>query len=372
MFQLKFSILQIYKEVVYDLLTGERDLKIKESPIKGVYVEGLSEVYVDSKNEFLELIDIAQQQKFVAGTKLNNNSSRSHSIFILEITQLIQSKNIQKKGSLYLVDLAGSEKVSKTGAVGETLEEAKKINLSLSALGMVINAITSNSDHIPFRDSKLTRILRESLGGNYKTSFIVTCSPHSSHFEESVSSLKFAQRVKTIKNKVKMNIKLTYDELQKTINNLKFELTEAKKEISVLKSNFEDDKTNLDKKIDTNDIYQENEISKFSKSNLLVKCKLDNEKSKYFCPNCNQFSKVKNDFNNLEDINSNLNKFLIKFENKEIDDKNLKEIVENFQSKVKELEIVERIKENEIKKLQIKMKESEEKNRKLLVSIYYK
>ena len=110
LFQLKFSILQVYKEIVYDLLTGERDLKIKESPIKGVYVEGLTEVYIDSKEQFLNLIAVALEERFVGGTKLNINSSRSHSIFILEVTQLIQSKNIQKKGSLYLVDLAGSEK----------------------------------------------------------------------------------------------------------------------------------------------------------------------------------------------------------------------------------------------------------------------
>ncbi len=109
-----------------------------------------------------------------------------------------------------LVDLAGSEKISKSGAVGETLEEVKKINLSLSALGNVIHVLTTNSDHIPYKDSKLTRILQESLGGNFKSSLIVTCSPHSYYFDETTSSLKFAQRVKHIKNKVKINIKLTY------------------------------------------------------------------------------------------------------------------------------------------------------------------
>ena len=344
-----------------------------ESPVKGVYVEGLSEIYVDSKEEFLQLIEIAQQQKFVAGTKLNNNSSRSHSIFILEVTQQIQSKNIQKKGSLYLVDLAGSEKVSKTGAVGETLEEAKKINLSLSALGMVINAITSNSDHIPFRDSKLTRILRESLGGNYKTSFIVTCSPHSSHYEESVSSLKFAQRVKTIKNKVKMNIKLTFDELQKTIDNLKFQLTQAKKEILVSKiSRNEDEKTNSEIKNEALVLTQEYEKNKISKTDRFA---TNYEKTINFCHYCsNNFkSKIKKDNNYSLEMNSNLKEFLVKFENKEIDynaliqDKSFKEIIENFDSKLKEFDTMEQKKDDEIKKLINKLKESEDKNRILTV-----
>ena len=106
-----------------------------------------------------------------------------------------------------MVDLAGSERVSRSMAAGSTLEEAKKINFSLSMLGKVINSLTKNSTHIPYRDSKLTRLLKESLGGNNKTSLIVACSPHYSNFEETLSSLRFAQSAKKIQNKVKMNIK---------------------------------------------------------------------------------------------------------------------------------------------------------------------
>jgi kinesin family protein 5 len=105
-----------------------------------------------------------------------------------------------------LVDLAGSEKVGKTGATGDILEEAKKINFSLSCLGNVIYALTQHQDHIPYRDSKLTRLLSESLGGNYKTSLIVTCSPHSISLEESISTLKFGARAKNIKNHFRANI----------------------------------------------------------------------------------------------------------------------------------------------------------------------
>jgi hypothetical protein len=211
-------------------------LKVKESPVRGIYVEGLSEVYIDSIESFLSYVQLSQDQRIVAGTRLNQASSRSHAILILEVTQTFQNENISKKGTLNLVDLAGSEKVSKTGAVGETLEEAKKINLSLSALGNVIHSLTSpDKSHIPYRDSKLTRILQESLGGNYKTSLIVTCSPHSYNMEESISTLKFAQRAKTIKNKAKMNIKLSYEELQKIIDSLRTQLDSANLEITRLK-----------------------------------------------------------------------------------------------------------------------------------------
>ena len=230
------SILQIYKENIYDLLTGQSNLKIKENPIRGIYVDKLTEVYVDSFETFMEYVELSQENRFVSETGLNNTSSRSHSILIFEVTQHLQNQNFSKKGTLNLVDLAGSEKISKTGAVGETLEEAKKINLSLSALGNVIHALTSeNIQHIPYRDSKLTRILQESLGGNYKTSLIVTCSPHSYHFEETTSSLKFAQRVKHIKNKVKINIKLSYEELQKIIAELRKKLGLAQIEIKKLR-----------------------------------------------------------------------------------------------------------------------------------------
>lgn len=120
----------------------------------------------------------------------------------------------EKIGKLNLIDLAGSEKVSKSQSVGESLEEAKKINLSLSCLGNVIHALTSNCEHIPYRESKLTRILQESLGGNYKTSLIVTCSPHSSSLEETISSLKFATRTKAVKTHFKMNIRTSPDNMR--------------------------------------------------------------------------------------------------------------------------------------------------------------
>ena len=145
----------------------------------------------------LDLIDEGSQMRHVACTRANSQSSRSHTLFILKVNQKLPN-NSEKNGVLNLVDLAGSEKVGKTGATGETLEEAKKINSSLSAIGNVIHALVFKTSHIPYRDSKLTRILQESLGGNFKTSLIVTCSNHSNHLEETISTLIFAQRTRDI------------------------------------------------------------------------------------------------------------------------------------------------------------------------------
>ena len=272
-FQFKLSVMQIYKEVIYDLLTGEKELKIKESPIKGIYVENLSEVYLSSVEDFLNYHDIASANRKVGETKLNQTSSRSHSIMILEVTQTFKKENLIKRGLLNLVDLAGSEKISKTGAVGETLEEAKKINLSLSALGNVIHALTSNSEHIPYRDSKLTRILQESLGGNYKTSLIVTASPHSYHLEETLSSLQFAQRAKTIKNKVKVNIRYTYEELQNMVMKLTKKLENANNTIKKLMSGQKIEDLDIENKDNANNMCANCEILKEDKTMLEDKVK---------------------------------------------------------------------------------------------------
>jgi len=153
---------------------------------------------------------------------MNAESSRSHSIFVLTISQ----KNIEtgsvRSGQLFLVDLAGSEKVGKTGAKGQTLEEAKKINKSLSALGNVINSLTDGtSRHIPYRDSKLTRILQESLGGNSRTTLIINCSPSSFNDVETLSTLRFGVRAKTIKNKARMNVELSPAELKSLLKEAK-------------------------------------------------------------------------------------------------------------------------------------------------------
>ncbi|KAK9834774.1 hypothetical protein WJX74_010161 [Apatococcus lobatus] len=237
------SYLQIYNEVISDLLKPERqNLTIREDRKRGVYVEGLSEWVVRTPGEVYGLMQRGAAERAVGATKLNELSSRSHAVFIIivekssvlaedtgraetaEMAQLSgnmpgmgrqapapavngEVRQSVKVGKLNLVDLAGSERVHITGATGKRLEESKKINQSLSALGNVIAALTEsrNRSHIPYRDSKLTRILEDSLGGNCKTTMIAMISPALESFNETVGTLKFANRAKNIKNLAKVN-----------------------------------------------------------------------------------------------------------------------------------------------------------------------
>ena len=154
------------------------------------------------------------QNRSISATDMNARSSRSHTCFIVTVQQTNQRTFGQKTGQLYLVDLAGSERIEKTGATGKLLEEANMINKSLTNLGKVINHLTDGkSTHIPYRDSKLTRVLQESLGGNAKTSLIITCSPAKYNLDETLSTLRFGARAKRIKNKPKVNKEMTIQEL---------------------------------------------------------------------------------------------------------------------------------------------------------------
>ncbi|OMJ92148.1 hypothetical protein SteCoe_5137 [Stentor coeruleus] len=215
-FTVKISFCEIYMEKIKDLLNPtEGNLKIHEDKIKGVFIEGLTEMYVSNDIEVHEIMKEGNENREVASTYMNAVSSRSHSLFIITVNQTNSKDFSGKVGKLFLVDLAGSEKVAKTGAAGLRLEEAKHINKSLTALGQVINSLTDGkSTHIPYRDSKLTRVLQDSLGGNSKTSLIVTCSPSPYNEAETISSLRFGIRAKAIKNKPKVNREHTVAELK--------------------------------------------------------------------------------------------------------------------------------------------------------------
>ena len=210
--------MEIYMERIRDLLNPIMDnLPIHEGP-KGPFVKGLREIYVNQVEEVYTAMHLGQRSRATASTNMNLESSRSHSIFQVTINQRDVNTGSQKSGMLYLVDLAGSEKVGKTGASGQTLEEAKKINKSLSSLGMVINSLTDGkSTHVPYRDSKLTRILQESLGGNSRTTLIINCSPSSYNEAETISTLRFGMRAKSIKNKAKINAELSPAELKRQL-----------------------------------------------------------------------------------------------------------------------------------------------------------
>ncbi|XP_076461046.1 kinesin heavy chain-like [Babylonia areolata] len=213
-FHIKVSYFEIYMDKIRDLLdVTKTNLSVHEDKNRVPYVKGCTERFVSSPEEVMEVIDEGKSNRHVAVTNMNEHSSRSHSVFLIHVKQENVDSEKKLHGKLYLVDLAGSEKVSKTGAEGAVLDEAKNINRSLSALGNVIAALAEgNKAHVPYRDSKLTRILQESLGGNARTTMVICCSPASFNEAETKSTLMFGQRAKTIKNVVTVNEELTAEE----------------------------------------------------------------------------------------------------------------------------------------------------------------
>lgn len=248
-FTVKVSMIEIYQEKLKDLIDVTRtNLNVREDKTKGLYIEDLSEHYVACEEEVLEIMKIGSDNRSIGATNMNEHSSRSHSIFIMTIHQNNIKDLSAKTGKLYLVDLAGSEKISKTGATGLTLEEAKTINKSLTTLGMVINSLTDGkSSHVPYRESKLTRVLQESLGGNSKTCLIITCSPSVYNDAETLSTLRFGLRAKKIKNKPKINKEVTTAELKIEIEKLEDLLDKANKRIRQLENFIKNNNLSLPK-----------------------------------------------------------------------------------------------------------------------------
>ena len=257
-FQVKVGYCEIYLEKIKDLLDVSKvNLKVHEDRTRGVYIADLTEQYVSSGEEVYELMKMGSSNREVGFTQMNAGSSRSHSIFILTVTQTNSTNFSSKTGKLYLVDLAGSEKVGKTGAEGKRLEEAKNINKSLTMLGNVITALTDGkSSHVPYRDSKLTRVLQDSLGGNSKTSLIVTCSPSPFNEAETIGTLRFGVRAKSIKNKPKVNKEYTVNELKLMLAQAKEEIAKKDKIIGALKKTIESNGITVpsDAKIEANEV----------------------------------------------------------------------------------------------------------------------
>ncbi|KAH8269407.1 hypothetical protein KR018_002503 [Drosophila ironensis] len=213
-FHIKVSYYEIYMDKIRDLLDVSKvNLSVHEDKNRVPYVKGATERFVSSPEDVFEVIEEGKSNRHIAVTNMNEHSSRSHSVFLINVKQENLENQKKLSGKLYLVDLAGSEKVSKTGAEGTVLDEAKNINKSLSALGNVISALADgNKTHIPYRDSKLTRILQESLGGNARTTIVICCSPASFNESETKSTLDFGRRAKTVKNVVCVNEELTAEE----------------------------------------------------------------------------------------------------------------------------------------------------------------
>ena len=216
-FLVRASYLEIYNEEVRDLTADNPKARceVKEDKDKGVYIKGLANNEVRSEADLEAVMAKGNSNRTVGATLMNADSSRSHSIFCITV-ECSEPDTVKggdevriKQGKLNLVDLAGSERQGKTQAEGVRLKEATKINLSLSALGNVIEALVANASgkarHIPYRDSKLTRLLQDSLGGNTKTVMIAAVSPADYNFDETLSTLRYANRAKNIKNKPKVN-----------------------------------------------------------------------------------------------------------------------------------------------------------------------
>ncbi|KAJ3395558.1 hypothetical protein HDU92_005534 [Lobulomyces angularis] len=256
-FLLRVSYLEIYNESVRDLLQPDsKDLKIHENRNREFFVDNLSEVVVVSASETEELLRKGNANRQMGETKMNENSSRSHTIFKIVIESRELDENTRKSvngavkvSQLNLVDLAGSERVGSTGAEGLRLREGSHINKSLLILGTVIGKLSEGGDkkHIPYRDSKLTLILKQSLGGNANTAIICNITPAASFVEETLSTLKFASRAKTIRNKPEINEVLSDEALLRKYKN---EIQELKNQLKKVKSSSLSDDSNHDKKLE--------------------------------------------------------------------------------------------------------------------------
>ncbi|XP_076617260.1 kinesin-1 heavy chain-like [Chaetodon auriga] len=212
-FHIKVSYFEVYLDKIRDLLdVTKTNLSVHEDKNRVPYVKGCTERFVCSPTEVMDTIEEGKNNRSVAVTNMNEHSSRSHSIFLINIKQENSQTGHKLTGKLYLVDLAGSEKVGKTGAEGTVLDEAKMINKSLSSLGIVIAALAEGSTYVPYRDSKMTRILQDSLGGNCRTTMVICCSPSSFNDAETRTTLQFGQRAKTVKNTVCLNVELTAEQ----------------------------------------------------------------------------------------------------------------------------------------------------------------
>ncbi|XP_021365352.1 kinesin-like protein KIF13B isoform X2 [Mizuhopecten yessoensis] len=239
-FKVEVSYMEIYNEKVHDLLDpkgSKQNLKVREHNILGPYVDGLSMLAVASFEDIDNLMNEGNKSRTVAATNMNNESSRSHAVFNIILTQTRCDTQTgltgEKVSKLSLVDLAGSERVQKTGAMGDRLREGSNINKSLTTLGLVISALAdqnkAKSKFVPYRDSVLTWLLKDNLGGNSKTVMIATVSPSADNYEETLSTLRYADRAKRIVNHAVVN----EDPNARIIRELREEVTQLKQRLTV-------------------------------------------------------------------------------------------------------------------------------------------
>ncbi|XP_036925413.1 kinesin-like protein KIF28P [Sturnira hondurensis] len=212
-YQVTFSMLEIYNEQVRDLLSGAKKpggLRVREDSELGFYVEGLKSVPCENYAQIERLMEQGMKMRTTASTNLNASSSRSHMVITLQFKQVFPDRGLTKQSSINLVDLAGSERQKSSGAGGDRLREGSRVNLSLTNLGNVISALADAAMgkrvlHVPYRDSVLTKLLQAALGGNSRTTLIAAISPADICYEETLSTLRYAERAKKVRNKAVVN-----------------------------------------------------------------------------------------------------------------------------------------------------------------------
>ena len=352
-YNINISLIQIYLEMIQDLFEPNNQVKIREDPDKGVFLENCLWINVKNSEEFEEAFKKGEKNRITECTKMNAQSSRSHVILIVKIQKNFideeSNEYMMTQGHLYLVDLAGSERVTKTNARELRLEEAKKINYSLLVLGNCIQSLISpNSKYISYRDSKLTRILQESLGGNAKTSLIVTISPSGYNSEETLSSLNFGLRAMKVQNKPVINktedyqalfykLQEDYDKLLEEKTNLTIEYNKVCDENDKFKSDIQ--KNDIKEQIKNNSKSisheeMENIKKKFEKEmknlekyygDVLKNKDEENEKIMKDIDNI----LIKKD-NEIQNMSNKLNEYKIKLKNVTDINYNIKKDIEDF------------------------------------------
>ena len=248
---INIAFIQIYLETIQDLLCPKNTVKIRESAEKGIFLENCLWINVKNDKECKEAFERGEKNRMVESTEINEYNTRSHTILMIKIEKYYSNEEIEQnvvtKGMLYLVDLAGSERI-KPYIKGKQLEQTKKINNSLSVLGNCINSIVLGNSYIPFRESKLTRVLQEALGGNSNTSLIVTLSPSNLNSEESLSSLNFGSRAMKLAINPKRNIESVEENALEKLNKKYIELLEKYNELDLKYKNKENgEKENFEK-----------------------------------------------------------------------------------------------------------------------------
>ena len=355
--KLSLSYIEIYNEKVKCLLSGKNELKIREDPHEGFVIP--EKVMKDCKtpNEIFEGIFLANENRAVGATNQNLRSSRSHAIMQLELIYN-SIDGLLRKSRLSLVDLAGSERIGKTGAEGQRLKEAQKINQSLTTLGMVIMALTTEGiKHVPFRNSKLTLILKDSLGGSSKTTLLCTASRLKRHTEESIQTLYFASRAKTIKNSAKKNIILNAGELQYIAKELKNEIMILRGQIKKIGYQWKliDDKKLL------NFIQNDEFILNDNNSDNLIEIKKEDKKNdekinKKNILNLNNLSEKEKD-EKIEELKKNMNiqreklqkiidELFNKIDNRDKEQSELQNKIEDYIKQISDLQIIFQEKKN--------------------------